>query len=108
MSEFVNPCPGGGVLADREECVGCGIPIPLAGGRYVDHSRPYAIEPTGMNVCDCGCGALLEPGHIFPTPVGWFVEGHEPTPAEMDAELRAAGAADAAADRYDTDTLDAA
>lgn len=45
----------------------------------------HAIELTGMNWCDCGCGQeLTEP---FPTPVGWFQAGHEPADDEIDAAM---------------------
>jgi hypothetical protein len=106
VSEFPNPCAGGGVFADSGECVACGQTVPVAGGRWTDHSRPVAVELTGVGWCPCGCGGeLTEP---FWTPLGYFQVGHEPTPAQVDAELRAAGASDAAGDRFDTAQNDAA
>lgn len=42
-----------------------------------------------MYLCACGCGR--EVTESFPTPVGWFQAGHEPTDDEIDAMMRADG-----------------
>lgn len=46
MSEFANPCPGGGVIIDMEDvsdgrafCPACEQTIAVAGDRLTDHSR---------------------------------------------------------------------
>lgn len=112
MSEFPNPCPAGGVFADpnapqdsegRFRC-DCGRYLPLSSdGRFCDHSRLDAFLVLGLPSCpvcredieDDACDSAE--GFVHP----WCV-------ALSDAELRAAGCADAAADRFDRETFDAA
>lgn len=46
MSEFNNPCTGGGVYVESATCPGCGREIPVDGqGRFADHSHPPGDDP---------------------------------------------------------------
>lgn len=105
MSEFPNPCAAGGVVADsrhaEDACPCCGRLVAIVAGRWTDHSRADAVWLTGFNFCACGCQQEIT--EAFPTPIGWFQVGHEPTDAELDAELRAADGA-AAGDRWERDS----
>lgn len=45
MSEFTNPCAGGGVYVESATCPGCGREVAVAAdGRFADHAHPRQEE----------------------------------------------------------------